>query len=342
MAAPDFSIKNIKPRAARFREDSLVKVSPLASDSRLQLLIEPAADDVDLVEWARNNREFVESKLLDHGALVFRNFDLRLMSDFERFAMSLCSDLFHDNGEHPRQNITGKVYTPVFYPPEKKILWHNENSFNQHWPVKIWFGCIQPATRGGETPIVDSRKVYDLLDPAIKESFHKKQIMYVRNYGAGPGLEWQTVFNTADKEEVERRCHESKMEFEWTGDDRLQTRAVRPAIVKHPKTGETVWFNQAQHWHLSCLDDATRKSLTSVFSQKDLPRNCFYGDGSAIEDAVMKEILAVYEKLEVSFSWRRNDIMLLDNLLTAHARNPFTGERKLLVAMGEMLSFAEV
>lgn len=342
MAAPDFSIKNIKPRPARLPEDSLVKVGPLSSGSRLPLLIEPAADDVDLVEWARNDREFVESMLVDHGALLFRNFNLRMMSDFERFAMSLCPDLFQDNGEHPRQNITGKVYTPVFYPPEKKILWHNENSFNQHWPVKIWFGCIQPAAQGGETPIVDSRKVYELLDPAIAESFHKKQIMYVRNYGAGPGLQWQTVFNTTDKDEVERRCRESKMEFEWTGDDRLQTRAVRPAVVKHPKTREMVWFNQAQHWHLSCLDEATRKSLTSVFPQKDLPRNCFYGDGSAIDDAVMKEILAVYEKLEVSFSWRRNDIMLLDNLLTAHARNPFVGERKLLVAMGEMLSYAEV
>ncbi len=342
MAAPDFSIKNIKPRAARLPEASLVKVGPLCSGSRLPLLIEPDADDVDLVEWAQNNREFVESKLLDHGALVFRNFNLRMMSDFERFAMSLCPDLFQDNGEHPRQNITGKVYTPVFYPPEKKILWHNENSFNQHWPVKIWFGCIQPAARGGETPVVDSRKVYDLLDPAITKSFHEKQIMYVRNYGAGPGLEWQTVFNTHNKEEVERQCHESSMEFQWTADDRLQTRAVCPAVVKHPKTGEMVWFNQAQHWHLSCLDDATRQSLTSVFAPKDLPRNCFYGDGSTIEDAVMKEILAVYEKLEVSFSWRRNDIMMLDNLLTAHARNPFAGERKLLVAMGEMLSYAEV
>jgi alpha-ketoglutarate-dependent taurine dioxygenase len=336
------SIKSIKPQAVRLPEAGLVKVSALSSGRRLPLLIEPAADDVDLVEWAQNNREFVESKLLAHGALLFRDFNLRMMADFERFALSLGSELFQDNGEHPRQNVTAKVYTPVFYPPEKKILWHNENSFNQHWPVKLWFGCVQPAAEGGETPIVDSRKVYELLDPAIRETFCEKQIMYVRNYGAGPGLAWQTVFNTTDKHEVERQCRASSMEFEWTGDDCLQTRAVRPAVVKHPKTGEMVWFNQAQHWHLSCLDEATRKSIASVFSQNDLPRNCYYGDGSAIDDAVMREILGVYEKLEASFAWRRNDIMLLDNLLTAHARNPFAGERKLLVAMGEMSSYADV
>jgi alpha-ketoglutarate-dependent taurine dioxygenase len=44
----------------------------------------------------------------------------------------------------------------------------------------------------------------------------------------------------------------------------------------------------------------------------------------------------------VKFAWQRGDIMLLDNVLTAHARNPFVGERKLLVAMGDMRSYADV
>jgi hypothetical protein len=33
---------------------------------------------------------------------------------------------------------------------------------------------------------------------------------------------------------------------------------------------------------------------------------------------------------------------MLDNLLTAHGRNPFSGERKILVAMGEMTSYGDV
>lgn len=341
-STPNFSIKSIKPKVVRLQEESLVKSGFLPDGGPLPLVIEPDEKDVDLVEWAANNRAFIETRLLNHGALLFRNFNLSMTADFERFATSICTDLFHDNGEHPRRNISGKVYTPVFYPPEKKILWHNENSFNYRWPVKIWFGCVQPADQGGETPIVDSRHVYELLDPRIREPFCEKQVMYVRNYGKGPGLEWQTVFNSRDKAEVERRCGEAFMEFEWTANDGLRTCARRPAVVSHPQTGQPVWFNQAQHWHLSCLDDVTRKSLVSVFAETDLPRNCYYGDGSKIEDTVMQEILAIYRRLEMSFSWRRNDIMMLDNLLTAHARNPFSGERKLLVAMGEMLSYAEV
>ena len=122
----------------------------------------------------------------------------------------------------------------------------------------------------------------------------------------------------------------------------LRTTCVRPAVIRHPKTGEETWFNQAQHWHLACLDPEARESLEMLFAQEDLPRNCYYGDGSLIEDSAMEEILGVYQELEVSFPWEKGSVLVLDNLLTAHARNPFSGERKLLVALGEMRDFDSV
>ena len=102
------------------------------------------------------------------------------------------------------------------------------------------------------------------------------------------------------------------------------------------------WFNQAQHWHVSCLDAATRESVETLFAPEDLPRNCYYGDGEPIADRDMAEILKVYAELEVVFPWQAGDILICDNLLTAHARNAYSGERQMLVAMGEMTSFEEV
>lgn len=333
--------KSIKPKTVSVSSGRLVTTGHLDSAETLPLVVQPDAEGVDLVEWAARNREFIETNVLKYGALLFRNFKHHPVPDFERFALSLCSELFKDNGEHPRRAVSSHVYTPVFYPADRKVLWHNENSFNHRWPLRIWFGCIQPSAQGGETPVVDSRKVYALLDPAVRQRFEDKQVMYVRNYGEGLGLDWQTVFKTSERAEVERICAETSVEFEWKDDGGLRTRAVRPAVVKHPQTGEACWFTQAQHWHTACLDAATRKSLYSIYAEEDLPRACYYGDGTRIEDALMDEILAVYQKLEVSFRWQERDILMLDNVLTAHARNPFTGERRLLVAMGEMHSFAE-
>ncbi|HYN84227.1 MAG TPA: condensation domain-containing protein, partial [Pyrinomonadaceae bacterium] len=335
-------LKGIKPKAVGVSRQELVSFDRLSPDDPLPLVARPAAPDVDVAEWARDNRELVERQLLKHGALLFRGFAVNSAADFERLATALCPELFDENGEHPRKTVSGKVYTPVFYPADQKILWHNENSFNHRWPMKIWFGCVRPADRGGETPLADSRRVYEMIPPDVRERFVERGVMYVRRYGEGLGLGWREVFRTSDKTEVERRCRENLMSFEWEGDEVLKTFCVRPAAVRHPRTGETVWFNQAQHWHVSCLDPETRASVRSLYEERDLPRNCYYGDGSRISDSEMGSILDVYQKLEVAFPWRERDVVVVDNLLTAHARNPFAGERRLLVAMGEMLSYDDV
>lgn len=121
----------------------------------------------------------------------------------------------------------------------------------------------------------------------------------------------------------------------------LRTSAVRPAVLRHPGTGQMSWFNQAQHWHLSCLGDQVRASMLATFGPQELPRTCTFGDGGAIPDDAMRHILGVYDELEVSFRWERGDVLMLDNILTAHARNPFRGERKLLVAMGDTIRFKD-
>ena len=334
--------KSIKPVAVSFSRTEICKTSYLQPNQILPLVIQPGTVEVDLAEWARSNREFIETRLAQHGALLFRDFQVESALSLERFALALCSELVSDNGEHQRGTVSRNVYTPVFYPAEQQLLWHNENSFNYWWPAKIWFCCIQPAAHGGETPIVDSRLIYEKLNERVRERFLAKGVKYVRNYGTGLGLNWQTVFQTEDRAEVERRCRREGMEFEWKDADRLRTSCVRPAAVKHPRIGQMAWFNQAQHWHVSCLDEATREATLRLFKEEDLPRHCYYGDGTSIEDWEMAEILETYRQHEVSFAWQRGDVMMLDNILTAHARNRFVGERKLLVTMGDMLSYESV
>lgn len=331
----------VTPKPVKLPQEDLIKFK-FDYGEKLPLVLEPGINGIDLIDWAKSNVAFIEKNLLKHGAILFRGFGIDSPPVFEEFAQVICANLFSENGEHPRQSISGNVYTPVFYPPDQKLLWHNENSFNYSWPMKILFCCVAPPPRGGETPIVDSRKVFELVDPKIREKFINKGIMYVRNYGSGPGLDWRTVFQTSKKSEVEAHCRSSYMDFEWKKNDVLTTRSVRLAVAKHMKTGEMVWFNQAQHWHLSCLDAATRESLQSLYREEDLPRNCYYGDGSPIEDSVMQSILEVYQQLEVCFPWEKGDVLMLDNMLTAHARNPYVEPRKLLVTMGEMISTSEV
>jgi alpha-ketoglutarate-dependent taurine dioxygenase len=300
----------------------------------LPLVLTPVEAGDDLSDWVTRNGAEVDEGLAHAGAILFRGFGVATPDTFEPVAKLVCGELLADNGEHNPVFDGSSVQTPVFYPPEKHLLWHNENSFNAEWPLRIVFCCGQPAHSGGETPVVDSRQVYETLDPAIRQRFEERRIMYQRVYRNGLGLTWQQVFGTNNRAEAEQRCAASGLRYEWLEGDRLRTTCVRPAAVEHAGSGRMSWFNQAQHWHTACLDEQTRAALQELLSEDEMPRSCFYGDGSAIEDSVMTEILDVYRSLESVFPWQQGDVLTVDNVAVAHARNPFTGNRKLFVAMG--------
>jgi hypothetical protein len=206
------------------------------------------------------------------------------------------------------------------------------------WPMLIWFYCVKAAKLGGESPIVDCRRIYQLMDPAIRERFERKGLMYVRNFTTGLDISWQKFFHTEDRQQVEDYCRKASIDFEWKGNNDLRTRQFCPAVVRHPQTGEKVFFNQIQLHHISCLPPAVQESLRTMMNEQDLPRNVYYGDGSQIEDSVMACLRELYEGIAVGFPWEERDVLMLNNMLVAHSRNPFSGERKIVVALGAMVS----
>jgi alpha-ketoglutarate-dependent taurine dioxygenase len=313
-------------------QEDLVRAEPIAPGVPLPLVLCPNAPGLDLAEWAAANRSFVEEKLLAHGGLLFRGFGLSSIADFERFAGSLCPELFGEYGDLPREGVGGKVYSSTPYPPDKPILFHNESSHLPRWPMRIFFYCAQPAEQGGETPIVDCREVYRRLSPETRRRFEEKHLMYVRNYTEGLDVSWTDFFHTTDRAEVEGT------EVEWTNGNGLRTRQICRAVIEHPATGEPLFFNQVQIHHVSTLDPEVRRSLLSLFPEEDLPRNVYYGDGTPIEDEVMEEVGTVLSGCAVEFPWQAGDVVMLDNMLVAHSRNPYVGARKIVVALGQMYS----
>ncbi len=324
-------------------EEGLVKAENLSSDRSLPLVIRPALKGVGLREWARNSRALVESYLLKHGAVLFRNFDLQSVNDFEQAAKEICGELLeYRERSSPRTHVGGNVYTSTDYPPEHSIFLHNENSYQQTWPMKIFFFCAQAAERGGETPIADCRKVLQRIDPEVRERFREKGWMYIRNFGDGFGLPWSTVFQTTDKSVVEEHCRKVGIGVEWKSGDGLRTHAIRPAIARHPWTGEMVWFNHATFFHVTMLEAGVKAALLAEFAEDELPTNTYYGDGSPIEVAVLEHLSEAYEQETVAFPWQTGDLLVLDNMLTAHGRSAYAGARKILVGMGQPMSWPEL
>lgn len=326
----------LRRRAVSATPEGLVKTSSLPSGGSLPLVIEPAVRGVSLSAWAAASRDFIASSLAQHGGLLFRNFEVRSASAFEGFIRAVAGEpAEYRERSSPRSNVGGNIYTSTDHPADQSIFLHNENSYQNAWPLKIFFFCETPATEQGETPIADVRRVFARIDPEIRERFARRKWMYVRNFGDGLGLPWQTVFQTEDRAVVEQHCRERGIEVEWKDGGRLRTRAVREVIAKHPRTGELVWFNHATFFHVSTLGAPLRDALLQEFAAEDLPTNTFYGDGAPIEPETLDALRRAYEQETVIFPWRQGDVLLLDNMLAAHGRAPYAGARKILVGMAE-------
>lgn len=334
----------MKRKAIGISPSSLIKTERLPEGGLLPLVVEPTVRGVNLSEWAGNNRGFISKNLHESGGILFRNFNIKDAAEFESFAAAAsgCELLEYKERSSPRSQITGKVYTSTDYPADQSIFVHNENSYQQVWPLNIFFYCAQSAPQGGETPIADTRRIRARIPLEIQQRFSEKNWMYVRNFSERFGLPWRTVFQTTEKAVVEAYCRLNNIQVEWRDDDQLTTRAVRPAITRHPRTGEDIWFNHATFFHVTTLDPTVRDVFLTAFKQEDLPTNTYYGDGSPIEPDVLDELRSIYRAETIAFPWQDGDILMLDNMLAAHGRAPYSGPRKILVAMTEPVSREQV
>lgn len=331
----------VKPKISRrkpidLRADLPIQTRSLHPNSPLPLAVEPAIEGLNLTGWATRNRTWIETQLLQHGGILFRGFKIQNAMDFEQFVSALSDELMpYAYRSTPRRPVRGNVYTSTEYPAAQLIPLHNELSYSRHWPMKIWFCCLQKASKGGQTPIADSRGILNHLNPELVEKFQRKGVRYVRNYNRQLDLPWQDVFQTDKKSDVEAYCQRAGIEYEWFDGDRLRTWQTCQAIATHPQTGDRVWFNQAHLFHLSSLTEDARDALLSVVDLDNLPRHAYYGDGSEIEPEVLTEIRQAYDREILAFDWQPGDILMLDNMLVAHGRTPFSGSRQVVVGMAD-------
>jgi alpha-ketoglutarate-dependent taurine dioxygenase len=318
-----------------------MQAKPRRHDAGFPVLIEPGViQRLDrsigkLIPWLREYHDWFETHLLQNGALLFRGFGLKTPKDFEAFVQATNAPLLsYIEGNSPRDHVTGNVYTSTTYPAEYAISLHNELSYAHSWPSKLFFFCCVAPDSGGETPIADCKRVLAQLDSRVRNIFVEKQVKYIQNMHGGYGLgkSWQRTFETNDRQSVEEYCRRGDVKYHWSQDGGLRTTQIRPAIREHPKTGDVTWFNQADQWHPSNLDEETRNALLKL-SEEELPLNCVFGDGSPIDDSHLDHIREIMWAEAVANKWEQGDVLVIDNMLVAHGRMPYRGRRQILVAM---------
>ncbi|MDJ0840196.1 MAG: TauD/TfdA family dioxygenase [Acidobacteriota bacterium] len=307
------------------------------------LIVKPLDPDTDPIEWAEDHQDFIQAAVSRYGGVMFRDFPFEDVEDFDEFVKTVSGGpLPYMEQSSPRDAVYGNIYTSTSHPAGEEIYLHNEQSYNLNFPLRIYFYCVTPAAERGATPIADTRRIAQQLPGELVRRFAERQYQYVRNFGEGFGVTWQTAFQTEDKSKVEAYCRANGIDIFWKEGDRLKTVQTRPAVATHPRTGETAWFNHIIFFHVTTLNPEVCNFLRAEFAEGDLPNNTFYGDGSDIEEDVLATLRAAYEREKVAIPWQRGDLLMLDNMLMSHGRESFQGSRKVVVAMSDPIAWQDV
>ncbi len=309
----------------------------LYADSPLPLLLErDRVGGGEVIDYLQAHRPAIEAALLHHGGILFRGFGLDEVAKFdalmEQFSDETIPYLFRSS---PRYSLSDRVYVSTTYPNERKINMHSESSYSYAWGQKIFFCCILPATVQGETPIADNRRVLASLSADLVEKFERHGVLYQRNLSPHAGLPWQEVFQTDQAEEVAKTCRANGVGFKFRSPDFLTIAWKKPAIYRHPQSGERVWFNHAFFFNRFSLYEEMGLGPEDKFPSKMLSSNTFFGNGSPISYGEYRQMAEAYEKAKIIFPWQRGDLLMLDNMLSAHGRNPYEGDRKIVVSIVE-------
>ena len=290
-----------------------------------------------LADLIQQNRATYRTLLIEAGALLFRGFGVKSVADFQQVSCAGTPHLVsYTGGGSPRKRVDGNVYTSTEYPRHQSIPMHCEETYFPRIPKNIWFFCAVPPDCGGQTPLGCMRRFLGLLDQDLVEEFCTRGIRYIYNLhsGNGFGRGWRDAFMSDDRDWVTAWLEERKVEYRWRGDGGLHMDLPGRVLRKHSETGETIWGNQVVNWHIDALPVETSSAIRRLYpSANEYPKHVTFGDGAPIPKSKINYVMESLASFEVTFDWRPGDVLWCDNERVAHGRRPFSGSRRILVAL---------
>ena len=307
---------------------------------RLPVLLAAAVDDVP--RWAGEHRDGLRAVVAEHGSVLIRGLGLRDPAETEAVFRQLADGLMREHEAFAsRQVYSAGVYSSAKWPSNQPMCMHHELSYVLEFPSLMLFACLSAPTDGGATAVADAPTVLGALPAELVQRFEREGWLLTRNYNEDIGASVAEAFGTDDRASVESYCRANAIEFDWQPDGGLHTRQRRSAIVHHPMSGQRCWFNQIAFLNEQTMDPEVREYLVDIYGLEALPFNTRFGNGDPIGSDVVELLNEVYAANTLREPWHAGDLMLVDNIRTAHSREPYEGPREVLVAMGDAMRLAD-
>ncbi|KAJ5787626.1 hypothetical protein N7457_002616 [Penicillium paradoxum] len=302
---------------------------------------------VETIKSLQEKDGILTKKLARHGTLLFRNLPIYNAEDFSKFA--------HAFGYKPHEIIGIVVDRPLLAPnvapaneaPKEVLIYnHNESPQVPHAPEYIFFYGHRAPAKGGESPIASSLELFNRAQQEIPEfiaELAEKGILSRVTYRVEQQYEGGSTLRQAfgkeildgDDEETKRRKIEAQIArygrgehttWEWTDDGLILTHRL-PAIRTQPGTNlPTLFTGLAAYWKRMQLDVEARKNVTHQL----------FGDGTPIPEKYLAHLAKITDDIRVLHRWQEGDVLVYDNVIAQHGREPWEGEQLDRVVMASL------
>lgn len=297
----------------------------------------------DAPRWAGEHRDALRAVVAEHGSLLVRGLGLCGSAEIGAVFHQLSTSGLMGEREvfAARRSYAEGVYSSTKWPANQQMCMHHELSYTLEFPGLMLFACLQASAGGGATAVADSSSVLGALPTDLVARFEREGWLLIRNYNDEIGASFAEAFGTEDRDAIEGYCRANAIEFAWQPDGGLSTRQRRGAVARHPGTGQRCWFNQIAFLNEATIDPEVREFLIDVYGADGLPFTTRFGNGDPIGADVVALLNEVYEANTAREPWQAGDLMLVDNIRTAHSREPFAGPREIVVALADPVRLAE-
>lgn len=266
----------------------------------------------------------IKDLLTRHGAILFQGFETDL-EEFDALTDTIGTDYMNYKGGGYVRKTTGEeegktmLSTSTTFekgkikPLTMPLPLHAEMFYTDKRPLLLWFYCVTPSDKDGQTTIADGVAVYKALSQQWKDLLAEKRLMYLRAYPDGI---WQNIYQTDDMDAARAFCHDSGMTTEVDADGTLHTTYLASAIPQTRWGGHTAYINSAMT--VVMQEGTDRESLSRIRLE----------DGSRLPTEMIKEIQQIQSKLIIELNWKSGDFVVLDNSRTMHGRRGFEDTRR--------------
>ncbi|KAI0101286.1 Clavaminate synthase-like protein [Daldinia grandis] len=310
-----------------------------------------AAPDLDTVietvKYLQAQGGILTKKLAVHGTLLFRGLPIHDANDFSRFA--------HAFGYKPHEIIGIVVDRPLLAPnvapanesPKEVLIYnHNESPQVPHAPEYIFFYGHKVPEQGGETPISSSVELFRRAQQEIPEFISQlaekgilSKVTYKtdKQYAGGSTLKqaFGKEIQDGDDEATKRAKIEAQIArygrgkhttWEWTDDGVVLTHRL-PAVRTQPGTDlPTLFTGLAAYYKNIRVNTAAGRNVTQQL----------FGDGTPIPEEYLAALARITDEIRVLHKWQQGDVLVYDNIIAQHGREPWQGEQSDRVIMASL------